>query len=148
MYFTKCSRIPILKVTLHNSATATVTRTHTIAPSKASGPLQLYKAWSQKYYKAEFQENCYTDTQNTFFNFSQFHALTIVPLFWYSFRNSCFIKCYREGLKDFFSSHLYTVRGCCLKTSLSPSRAKEADLMALWDLIRVHQVRISKLSKP
>jgi hypothetical protein len=38
-------------------------------------------------------------------------------------------------------------RDSFLKTLLSPSRMREADPVAFRDLIRVHQVRISKLSK-
>lgn len=47
----------------------------------------------------------------------------------------------------FFSSPLVYCQGTLLKTLLSPSRMREADPVAFRDLIRVHQVRISKLSK-
>lgn len=47
----------------------------------------------------------------------------------------------------FSSSPLVYCQGTLLKTLLSPSRMREADPAAFRDLIRVHQVRISKLSK-
>lgn len=80
-----------------------------------------------------------------YFTSSQVLVSTI-PLAWYSFWNFSFVKCCSEGLQN-FSLHMYTAKGLFLKTLLSPSRTTKADPGALRDLIRVHQVRISKLSK-